>query len=318
MKELIDSLKENFDKKKIKPMTFETEEERKKVIEESKKIYLPKINLDFVKAHNGFRPGYTHLILSSTGDGKSTFTRTILYEAIKNYKVLWYSTEETHDDFKEYCAISNISNDLLKNVFFYRESEEERLIDFATRALVENACDLFIFDNYTTCKEVSSLDQKGQIIFFKKLRNLMIELSVPLIVVAHTSAESKGLKVEKRDPLEIRGFKDFAMEAHVIYSLETFKIETKAGISLPYGKGEENPVEHILYEVNTVSLLYIIKGRKKGKGKNYVLTYNDETGFYDYAEEIDDKSFFIFKKKGVMYSKGQFESDKKKKEEEVE
>jgi len=309
LKNLIDIFKGEMDNKKIKSMAFVSEEERQRVIMESKRVYLPQINLEFSKAHRGYKPGFTHLILSSTGSGKSTLTRTILFEALKNYRVFWYSTEETFEEFREYCANSGIPNELLKNLFFKRECDEESIIDVAARVSVENSCDLFIFDNYTTCKEVTKLKQDGQIDIFKKIRNLMLELNMPLIVVAHTSSDAKAFKVEKRDPFEVRGFKDIAMESHVIYSLETFNIEVKKKLNIGFDRNEESE-ERFYYETEKISLLNIIKSRNNGDGKNYLLTYNHKSGFYSNVQEIEDRELYCFKHKGLMYSKGKFEQDK--------
>lgn len=306
---LVEGFKKQFEKKDVRPMAFDSQEERIRVIEESRRVYTPDIKLQFVQAHQGFKDGFTHLILSSTGSGKSTLTRTVLFEALKNYRVFWYSTEETYEEFREYCASSEIPNKLLKNLFFKRECESESIVDVAQRVSVENSCDLFIFDNYTTCKEVISLKQDEQIKLFKKIRDVMLGLKIPLIVVAHTSSESKNFKIEKRDPFEVRGFKDISMESHVIYSLETFKIEVRKKLNI--GFDQDDNEEKFYYESEKISLLNIIKSRKKGEGKNYMLVYDHNSGFYKGITEVDDREYFYLKKKGYMYSKGKFEQDEK-------
>jgi ABC-type proline/glycine betaine transport system ATPase subunit len=60
--------------------------------------------LGFLNAHNGLRRGSLHLVLGTTGGGKSTLVRTVLRDIIFNadnqLSVGVWLSEETVEDYK--------------------------------------------------------------------------------------------------------------------------------------------------------------------------------------------------------------------------
>jgi KaiC/GvpD/RAD55 family RecA-like ATPase len=62
-------------------------------------VLFPSIQFDFLKGHNGFQAGMCHVLVGTTGTGKSTLARSILAQQAKETNVFYYSSEETKNEF---------------------------------------------------------------------------------------------------------------------------------------------------------------------------------------------------------------------------
>jgi KaiC/GvpD/RAD55 family RecA-like ATPase len=69
------------------------------LLENNNKTFFSHSRFKFIEKHKGLRPGLMHVLLGTTGSGKTTLSRSILSDICKRDKVLFYSTEETKDQF---------------------------------------------------------------------------------------------------------------------------------------------------------------------------------------------------------------------------
>lgn len=211
----------------MEPLHFTKEEQIELVRKNNETHFSSKFG--FLNSHNGLRRGCLHLMLGTTGGGKSTVVRSILRDFIFNKDnetrsaSIWLS-EETVNNFKTEMSKSVPSHDALYRVTVSSELEKhEKGFSFSglQRTLVP---DLIIFDNITTSKFYASKKPSEQITFATKLKELAIELNCAVILIAHTGAMVSDNMNRLIDPNDIRGTKDVVNLAEVLYILQRFHI----------------------------------------------------------------------------------------------
>jgi KaiC/GvpD/RAD55 family RecA-like ATPase len=205
------------------------EDQRQKRIDENEFRYFPRSRFSFINVHKGFRPGCMHVLLSTTGAGKTTMARSILADVASERKVLWYSTEETHEQFETQLAYSNLHN--TNKIRFVSEQTLMDRIDnkyddvagFMHQfdwAIDEVNPDIIFFDNITTSLMYDH-NMKASLVT-RQLRKLMREKNLPLFMIAHT--ESRIKNNEWFESNNIRGFKDITNTAEYVYCLYRYNV----------------------------------------------------------------------------------------------
>ena len=184
---------------------------------------------NFLRDHYGLRPCNMHIILGTTGSGKSTLVRSILAELINaKKKVLIYSCEETVEDFETQFSYSKDKQDY-KNLLIFHESEmrtrtktSENVQEFIKQlelSIIEHKPDVFIFDNITTSDYYEQ--NKNAAKTAQLLQELCLQSKIPFLVVAHTSADVKGPMFF--DSSSIRGLRTITNKAQYVYCYYRFR-----------------------------------------------------------------------------------------------
>jgi KaiC/GvpD/RAD55 family RecA-like ATPase len=184
--------------------------------------------------HNGLRRNKMHLFIAPTGVGKSTFTRTMVIDFIRNNpdkKVLVWLTEETKEDFEQ-----EMSHGLplgLKYEDALHVISEQSLGEFDTAGTVKQAIteameyykyDLIIYDNITTSKlylSKSSDDQEAASAWLK----MICKKDLALFIVAHTGGNISEDSSKLLDENDIRGNKTLPNMVEFLYILQPFYVK---------------------------------------------------------------------------------------------
>lgn len=207
------------------------------LLQDNEKFYFPQTRFNFIQNHNGFRPSCLHVLLGTTGAGKTTLTRTILQDICKDKKVLWYSTEETHEQFQAQNAYSGFVD--YENIRFFSEHDViERLNNDTSNldgfikqfewAIAEHAPDIIFFDNITTSVFYDQNPKAKDLTL--QLRSLIRRYNFPMFLVAHTGSHIK--ENQWFSAADIRGVRNIAVTAEYLYCLMRFRAEREGQVKL--------------------------------------------------------------------------------------
>jgi KaiC/GvpD/RAD55 family RecA-like ATPase len=210
----------------------------------------------FQNAHNGFRRGSMHLVLGTTGGGKSTLVRTILKEIIfrreniNNTLCLWLS-EESLAAYKQQLSYSMQSSELLHNIVARSEEDE---VDVAEKDffnwLKTMKPDIFIFDNITTSNFYETKKPQEQAAFARKLKNTLKDLNCACIIIAHTRADVSDTSPRMINIEDIMGSKSITRLVEFAYILQRFQVKDAFYPTLRIVKHRSQDLIHNLYLLN--------------------------------------------------------------------
>lgn len=199
------------------------------LVDDNEKLHFPLTRFQFIQNHRSFRPGCMHVLLGNTGAGKTTLTRTILKDVSAEKKILWYSTEETKDQFQTQNAYSQFVD--YKNIRFFTEadilerldmkfSDPEPFIKQIDWAIAESKPDMLVFDNITTSVFYDQNKKAPQLT--QMLRDLMRSRNIPIFIIAHTASNIRdGVWFSSSD---VRGFRNITNTAEYTYCLMRYRV----------------------------------------------------------------------------------------------
>lgn len=189
-----------------------------------------KSSFSFLRAHNGFRRGKVHILLGTSGSGKSSLIRAILNDVLGNNpgkNVLLFLSEETRDDLKEALAHALIDFSG-KNLWVVSEQEHN---DFNSEAFFQmldvfkrdHDISFFIFDNITTSGLYNDMNPQGQSKFVQLLKRKISEHQIATLIVAHTKSGVSDNGNKLIDDDDIRSNKTIVNLAEFFYILQRFQ-----------------------------------------------------------------------------------------------
>lgn len=182
----------------------------------------------FIRDLNGLCQGHNHLLISGTGKGKTTLIRSIAHDLSRDNKILYFSTEETIEDWEYYVATSE---DDYSKVEFLREKDLFKLMDLKNDSITSfqklvdqlaiiignNSIDVLFLDNLTTSLFYDSKNPSQQNEIFRYLKNMIELLKIPMITVAHASAGSQTSGTKLLNSQDIRNSKQVSNQAEVLW-----------------------------------------------------------------------------------------------------
>lgn len=236
-------------------------------------------NLGFLNAHNGLRRGSLHLVLGTTGGGKSTLVRTILRDLIfrpeKEFHVALWLSEEEVQDYRAQVAYGMPSHDRLLNTSAFSELCAENVSELRFFEWLEfNKPDVLIFDNITTSKFYNDRQVSEQGKFANKLKQATKRLNMATIVIAHTDAkatDSMGRLITIND---IRGSKTISNLAEFAYILQRFELEKNFFPTIRTVKHRSQELIHNLYMLIYDNRLRSFSGDKAIEFKQFKEVFN--------------------------------------------
>lgn len=190
-----------------------------------------KTDFNFLKEHNGWRPGAFHLLISPTGQGKSTFTRSIIWDlAINNSGTVIgvYLSEESEDDFKTEFAKLGMTRDLTTCTIRVISEKDEGNIDWLRLSEWVSNLDFLLFDNLTTSRNYNNKPNAVQFDFALKLSKLASDFKIPVVGIAHTDGDAKT-KNNLIEENHIRGDKSISSLSQFMYALQRFYVKDSEG-----------------------------------------------------------------------------------------
>lgn len=211
--------------------------EELKILEKVNTQYF-KSRFEFLKIHNGIRPGELHLLMAGTGVGKSTLTKAIIQDSTQSGRVLLYLTEETVEDFKYQAIISKLPQSTLKRLTVFSEQDCKSTVGMGKamtlkliRDLIEkHKPDLFVMDNLTTCSGYGEIKEQED--FAAQLKFTMSDTGCAGFVVAHTGSHVSKYNQKLLTTEDLRGNKHVANLMPYFYCYQMF--ETSDGRKYPF------------------------------------------------------------------------------------
>jgi ABC-type iron transport system FetAB ATPase subunit len=241
-----------------------TEKEQEQYEAELKEIHFHS-KLGFLNAHNGLRRGSMHLVLGTTGGGKSTLVRTLLRDLIFNpsndIQVGVWLSEETVKDYKRQVAYGMPSHDRLLSTACHSELEttlDKKLTFFEWIDFYKP--DVLLMDNITTSAMYNDKSAAEQGAFISKLKEITTKNNMATVLIAHTDAkatDSMGRLINLND---VRGSKSISNLVEFAYILQRFEINDGFYPTIRVVKHRSQELMHGLYYLQYDQRLRSFKG----------------------------------------------------------
>lgn len=219
-------------------INFDENEIRKRRAD-NETFFLPECGLKFIDDHFSLRPSCLHVLLGSTGRGKSTLVQSLILEWGKKANLLLYLTEESverlenklfekEENSKYLSSKLNIihEQDVLKTL------NPNDYIGFClqleTKIQATNPKAL-IFDNLTTSLFYEN-KFKNIMPLLGRLREIAAKYKIPIFLITHTKKginENKGIIM----PDDVRGSASLALTADYFYIMYRIQYKSKMGSS---------------------------------------------------------------------------------------
>lgn len=235
-------------------------------------------NFKFLKGHNGIRPGYFHLLLGTTGSGKSTLMRALVLEAAKTAKVLVWLTEEKKDAFKKGLGQRTLDKDVGKNIFIISDKDigpDEINITssfsaykkrFEEKVLMVNPSIVF-FDNLTSCPPYEADQCRNQLPFSQWFKSFFSSRGMAVFMIAHTGKTVSDNQDRLFEANDIRGTAHIVNIAEYLYTYQRMSVKDKF-----------------------VPFVRVLKSREYNHSGIFMLNYEDSSRKYvnDYKTKFDN------------------------------
>ena len=223
----------------------------------------------FLKEHNGFRPGSMHLFLGVSHGGKSTLTRSMIWDSLrrcpKDKKVLVWLSEETEEDFliefllaathmeKEdlFCLTDKlIIHSEMAWPEYFKRGEIQKKKDYMTETFLRDDIAIIFYDNLTTSEFYCDIHPSEQSTFVWQVKELISRTQKPFVCVAHTASEISENTPRFISMTDIRGSKTITNLVQFFYILQRFSIEDSFYPTLRILKHRGQTVKDTMYFLN--------------------------------------------------------------------
>jgi predicted ATP-dependent serine protease len=234
-------------------MTLHYTKEEAEQYEKELKVVNVHTSMNFLNAHNGIRFGSLHLILGTTGGGKTTLTRTLLRDFLfkkENQGLtigLWLS-EESLKSYKMQLSQTLPSHDVLLSTKAFSEMDHENVSEMHFIEWINTyQPNILIIDNITTSKFYMDLPAKDQARFATKLKSITAKHNIATILIAHTDAEVHDGIERLININDIRGSKTIANLVEFAYILQRFELGKTFFPTIRTVKHRSQELEHSLH-----------------------------------------------------------------------
>lgn len=211
-------------------------------------------DFNFLKAHNGLRPGCIHVLLASSGAGKSSIIRKIALDSGKSSSVMVWLSEETREDF--ICALKNShpGDAVGEKIILCEEVEIEKkdshpsvILQKFRDLILEHNPRIVILDNLTTSRMYMNLRPNEQDNVVSEIKALCKVQEIALLVVMHTRSDFSNLRLMEDN--DVRGSKTIANLCEYLYLFQCWE---KNGFIFPtirIRKARKHRVESKIYKL---------------------------------------------------------------------
>jgi len=186
---------------------------------------------EFLNEHKGIRNSVLHVLIGSTGSGKSTLSRNIMLDCAYNKKVVVWASEESIRDYN--LALNKVCRDkrLLDNITIISELDAPERVNndiqsfmfYFREEIMKHSPDIVFIDNVTTSFMYSdAIGPRGQSSAINNLRSFAAEEFLPIFCIAHTKktiADNSLLTIN-----DIRGSTALSNTAAYAYVMQVFKM----------------------------------------------------------------------------------------------
>jgi len=186
-------------------------------------------SMGFLNAHNGLRRGSVHVLIGTSGGGKSTLVRSIVRDFLfhpsnQDLGIAILLSEETCREYKAQLVFGLESLEPLKRgALLSEEDNQNEDFDYFLEQSSILAPDLLIYDNLTTSRFYEGASIKEQKEMFTKIKTFTKKNNCATVVVAHTRADVNDGMDRLINMNDIRGSKSIPNMAEFFYILQRFK-----------------------------------------------------------------------------------------------
>lgn len=261
------------------------EGEREALLERGETFLLPRTRFNFINDHASFRPGNRHVLMGTSGTGKSTLARSLILDVASEIPVILLSSEEDLQETKHMFALRKVTDENAANIELIHDKD-------LLRACRNDSCDLetwrrcvgarilgsgakaLVFDNITTSIFYDGVPYANQVRFLSCLDSLATHFHIPVIVVAHTKKNVKDDQPTMIAADDVRGPMTLTNSAQFLYVYHKFTQKT-AGVSQPIK-----------------CFVRVVKARGVGNvNRVYALNFNHEQRSYESDREVTYSDF---------------------------
>lgn len=184
---------------------------------------------EFLRGHNGIRPGSLHGLLATTGAGKSTLAKCIAAEVAAHFPILIWLSEETIEEYQE--LIHEMDKSVLSNIYFVEEKEieeqfkerQEDFFEYFEQMVEEVDPFMVLIDNVTTSAFYNQrFSIWGQNRAADYLKDFPKRTGKALFYVAHTDSKVTDNFNKVVAPENIRGSKELSLNTEYLYIIQKF------------------------------------------------------------------------------------------------
>lgn len=240
----------------------------------------------FLNDHAGLRRCAKHLIIGTSGSGKTSLTRGVLADLIRNTKVMLYSTEESMEDTVAALHRMKLSEHDVKNLSFLQErdvlaavgrdpSKAYEAAKIIGAAMLNAGAQILLFDNITTSDFYDGMKIEQAKDFVTEISEMIRMVRVPAVIVAHTSAGVRDDQQALIDPADIRGPKTLSNRAEFLYVYQKFNTVDEKGNFKSFG---------------TIRVRKA-RGYPESMEKIYFLEFDSQTASYTHDKSVEFKAF---------------------------
>lgn len=215
----------------------------------------------FLKGHNGIRPGELHTLISTSGAGKTTLTRSIINETACQVKTALWQSEEKEKDFKLQAVKGEISKRALDNLVVFSEQDHDDVLAMSPKQILirmwdfvkEHRPEVLFIDNLTTSTGYMDMPSADQAEFSKGLKIMADRTGVGIFAIAHTESKISIYNQGLINGNNIRGNKTIVNLSPYLY---IFQRIVANGASYPFVNVEKSRA------IGTPSKLYALEYNK--------------------------------------------------------
>lgn len=184
---------------------------------------------NFIDTHRGWRKAKLHTILGTASAGKSTLVRSITADWIANTRnksdIGIILSEETEIDFLSEFYRGEFK--YLERIHTFQELEQNftTVKDYFNRLkiwIAEHGIKFLIYDNLTTSFAYMDRQANEQAIVAKYLKQLAMDLDIPVIAICHTGANVNENQKHLITMNDIRGSKTIVNLSEFFYIMQVF------------------------------------------------------------------------------------------------
>lgn len=219
----------------ISRITAELSDEKVVELKKRREDVFFKSKFNFLNEHRGLRPGALHLLLGTSGSGKSSLVRSILKDIATRFnnqeKLLCWLSEESKLDFLTEFVQSNYNKSIARNINIISELEmPEEVIGQSQMELLyfkhnlsNDEHKIIFIDNITTSKFYNDRSPVEQSNFIMMLKGIAKDRDIPIVLVAHTKHDVSDNMSRLITENDIRGNKSIVNIVQFQYILQRFK-----------------------------------------------------------------------------------------------
>lgn len=205
---------------------------------------------NFLNVHRGLRPGRFHVLVGSTGIGKSSITKQIVYDCAKAKRVSWWLSEENYESCMLNCKDSWKEELNHKRIQVWCEADNKSgrdgMMDALRQAIIMS--DVLIFDNLSTSALYEELSPNDKSEFVRKLKDFCYEKRTTCLVISHTSKNAQtGYKL--MTDADVRGVHTLCNIAEYLYLVQRIMIEGKIKTLLQVYKHRYHAIEDRIFQL---------------------------------------------------------------------